>query len=315
MKRFPAKLLFLSFLAVLLSACGGSFGAQTSETWETFPSQFLVGDTYILKDNQKIDGNIVGIGTTLVIEEGAMVMGDISLVGSNLEIQGRVAGDVNVFAGTSHVRDTAIITGNINQVFQSTDVEPGALISGENNTYEFPTFGGIQPGESVVNLLNWMRPGRILLLKLGQVLALVIITILVIYLLKQPTQKVSEAIRINLPGAWGAGLLTYIAVPILSIVFIITICLSPIGLLALLALFLSVVWGWVALSSLVGKFFMQWLKVELRSEPSAILGAAILGLGTSLVSLIPCIGLVINLLIGSFGLGGVLLSRFGTYKK
>lgn len=315
MKSYRINFLLASLFAVFLTACSGAFVNEPAPIFETFPSQFLIGDTYILKNHQKIDGNIAGIGTTLIIEDGALVMGDISLVGGNLEISGRVAGDVNVFAGTSNVENTAIITGNINQIFQKVNVEPNALVSGEINTYVFPTAAGRNTGEGIVSILEWLRPVRILYVKLAQILALVFVTILTIYLFKLPTLKVSNAIRCNLPAAWGAGLLSYIAAPIISIVFIITICLSPVGLIMLLAFLLSIIWGWVALSSIAGGKITEWLKLDWDDEPSAILGAFVIGIATSLISIIPCIGFLINLVIASFGLGGVLLSRFGTCKE
>lgn len=315
MKSHRISVLLTAFLAILLAGCAGMTIDEKIGVLETFPSQFLVGDTYVLKNNQKIDGNIVGIGTTLIIEDGAIVMGDISLIGSNLEVDGRVAGSLNIFAGSSIIRNSAIITGNINQMFQAVEIEPNALVTGEMNTYIFPTGSGSPTGGEVVNLLGWLQPRRILMVKLAQILAMTLVTLLVIYLFREPTLKVNRSIRGNLPAAWGAGLLTYFAAPIIAVVFIVTICLSPVGLIVLLALMLSITWGWVALASIVGEQIDNWFKLDWRVEPAAILGAVILGIATALISFIPCLGIIINLVIASFGLGGVLLSRFGTSKE
>ena len=70
----------------------------------------------------------------MILEENALVMGDISLIGSNLEVEGRIAGDLNVLAGSAIIKDTAIITGNINQFFQTIDIKPKALVTGAINT-------------------------------------------------------------------------------------------------------------------------------------------------------------------------------------
>ena len=86
-------LLAMLALAALTACASMPTDINASEGFgATYPSQLLTGDVYILKNHEKIDGNISGIGTTLIIEEGAMVMGDISLVASNLEVNGRVAG-------------------------------------------------------------------------------------------------------------------------------------------------------------------------------------------------------------------------------
>jgi hypothetical protein len=313
MKTHRAKLLWAALLAaLLLTACSADLVSDRSPSFETFPGQFLVGDVYILKNNQKIDGDIAGIGTTLIIEDGALVMGDITLIGSTLELDGRVAGDLNIFAGSSVIRDTASITGDLNQIFTAADIEPNALVTGAIHSYEFPTIDGAPSGEKIVDLFSWLRPQRIVLFKLVQVLAMMLVTLIVISLFTEPTLKVTRAIRGNLPAAWGAGLLTYIAAPIISIVFIITICLSPVGLLVLIAFLLALLWGWVALASIIGNQAKLWLSLDWGEQSSSILGAAVLGIGTALISFIPCLGFFINMVIASFGLGGVLLSRFGT---
>ena len=315
MKPQGIKIFLVTLLIVLLSGCASTLNQETTAMFETFPSQFLAGDVYILNDNQKIDGNIVGIGTTLIIEEGAIVTGDITLVGSNLEISGRVAGSLNIFAGTSVVKDSAIITGDINQMFESVDLEPNALVTGAIHTYTVPSVQNIPSGSNITGLLDWFKPQQILLRKSARVLLITLVTLLGAYLFKTPTLKVSNAVRRNLPAAWGAGLLTFIGIPIISIVFIVTICLSPVGLLLILALLLSILWGWIALSFILGKQLAVWFKLDWKTEPSAILGAFVLGILTAIISLIPCLGALINLIIASFGLGGVLLSRFGTFEE
>jgi hypothetical protein len=315
MKPYQTKLLLAVFLAaLLLTGCSSDLVSDEGLSFETFPGQFLVGDVYVLRKHQKIDGDIAGIGTTLIIEDGALVMGDISLVGSTLEIDGRVAGELNIFAGSSVIRDTAIIAGDVNQVFTAAEIVPNALVTGAINTYIFPNFSRGPSGEEITDLLSWLRPQRIFLFKLGQVLAMMLATLIVISLFADPTLKVTRAINSNLPAAWGAGLLSYIAAPIISLVFIITICLSPVGLLVLIAFLLSLLWGWVALASIIGNQVKIWFRLDLGIKASAILGAAVFGVGTALISFIPCLGFFINMVIASFGTGGVLLSRFGTYE-
>ena len=94
----------------------------------------------------------------MILEENALVMGDISLIGSNLEVDGRIAGDLNVLAGSALMNDTAIVTGNINQFIQTTEIKPKALVTGEINTYTFPTVAGGQTGTKISKLIEWLRP-------------------------------------------------------------------------------------------------------------------------------------------------------------
>lgn len=316
MKPHWIKTLLVLIAAVALTACISAPAKPASPEYRTtYPSQFIFGDTYILKSHEKIDGNIVGLGTTLIIEKDALVMGDVSLVGSNLDVSGRIAGDLNVLVGTSFIKDTAIIAGNINQIFQTTNIAPKALVTGEINTYSFPSAASGKAGSKVISLLEWLRPGRVMALQAGQVFALVIVSLLGIYLFKTPTSRITSAIRANAPAAWGAGLLTIITTPIVAVILIITICLSPVGLLLLIAFFISSLWGWVALSSILGMNIINWLKLDWSIESATIIGALILGVLSSLLSFIPCIGFLLNLMITATGIGGVLLSRFGIIPK
>ena len=316
MKQHWIKLAAILIAAVILTGCINTPAqSEESEIWTTFPSQFIVGDTYILKSHEKIDGNIVGIGTTLILEENALVMGDISLIGSNLEVDGRVAGDLNVLAGSALIKDTAIITGNINQFFQTIDIKPKALVTGEINTYTFPSAAGGQVGTWIAQLIEWLRPGNIAAFHGARVFGLVLLSLIGIYLLKTPITRVASVLGSNIPAAWGAGLLTIITVPIVAIILIISICLSPIGILLILAYLVCILWGWVALSSFFGTNLIKWLKLDWAVEPATILGALVLGIITSLISFIPCIGFLLILMVTAAGIGGVLLSRFGLIPK
>jgi hypothetical protein len=316
MKLHWIRIVVILLAAVIFTGCINT-PAQPGEIQfqTTFPSQFIVGDTYILKSHEKIDGNIVGIGTTLILEKDALVMGDISLIGSNLEVAGRIAGDLNMLAGSAFIKDTAIITGNINQFFQTTEIKPKALVTSEINTYTFPSIAGGQAGTKIISLMEWLRPGNIAALQGARVIGLVILSVIGIYLLKTSTSRIASALGSNLPAAWGAGLLILITIPIVSIVLIITICLSPIGILLILAYLVCSLLGWVALSSYFGTNLIKWLKLDWAVEPATILGALILGIISALFSFIPCIGFLLNLMLTATGIGGVLLSRFGQIPK
>ncbi len=316
MKLPRIRLLIVLVAVILLTGCINTPAhPDDSEFSTTFPSQFIVGDTYILKSHEKIDGNIVGIGTTLILEENALVMGDISLIGSNLEVDGRIAGDLNVMAGSAVIKDTAIITGNINQFFQTIDITPKALVTGEINTYSFPAAMTSQTGTWVSQLIEMLHPANIIAFQAILVLIFILFSLIGIYLFRTPTSRIVSVLESNLPAAWGAGLLTIITIPIVAFVLIISICLSPIGILLILTYLVCSLWGWVVLSTYFGTNLIKWLKLDWPIEPATIFGALILGIISSLVSFIPCIGFLLILMATSTGIGGVLLGRFGFIPK
>lgn len=315
MKSRLIKFLPILLVLFLFSSCAGfpaGINQINTDSEDFYPSQFLTGDVYVLKSGEHIKGNISGIGTTLIIEDGAVVMGDISLLASSLEVNGWVNGDVNLFAGTSVFNNNAIITGSINQIFNQLETSPDASINGEINTYVFPISGESNFSKGLVNILEWFKPSFWFGLQVGRILVLLLFSVIAVFLFKIPTFRVEKGIRKNLAVSWGAGILTLFFMPIISLVLIATICLSPIGIILTLALLVGILWGWTVMSSIVGERFSYWLKFDWSEETEAAIGAVILGIIVSLISLIPCIGLIINITISAIGLGGVLLSRFGT---
>jgi len=311
----PLRISFLSFFifAFFLTACaGGELQAQDGNFGETFPGQFLAGNVYVLEDHEKIEGDIAGVGTTLIIEDGATVMGNISLIGSNLEISGRVAGDINVIAGSSFIEESAIITGSINQVFHQLNIHPDAGVFGEINSYQIPTQGNIDSGKGLTNFLDWLRPSSIILFQIIKTIVFILMSLLVIFLFKTRTLRGVTSLQRNFIAAWGAGLITMISVPIISLVFLITICLSPIAIILVIAFLLSLLWGWILIASIAGQQLSRWLRLDWKVEPATLIGAILVGLVTSLISIIPCVGFLINTMIAAAGLGGVLLSHFGS---
>jgi len=315
MKSRWSKLFPLLFTVFLLSSCIGiGFRAEEEKLSASYPSQFLVGDVYVLKEHEKIDGNIAGIGTTLVIEDGATVMGDISLVGSQVEVFGNVAGDTNVFAGTTHIHNTAIINGSINQIAHQINIEPGAHISGEINTFAFPTQLSIRDTGKLENILDWLHPTGWIAFQLIRNLVLVFIAILIIFLFKLQTLRVVHSIKKNVAVSWGVGLLVILAAPIVSLFLIITICLSPIGIILILAFLIADIWGWAGISFIIGNNLTRWLKLDWPEEATVAIGAVLLGLASTLLAFLPCVGFMISTMVSAVGLGGIVISKLGTIK-
>jgi hypothetical protein len=119
------------------------------------------------------------------------------------------------------------------------------------------------------------------------------------------------------PGAsLGVGFLTVVAAITLIIALAITICLSPAAVLMALFLGAAGLFGWVAIGARVGERLLD----ALGAGEVAPLWVA--GLGTLVITLITLglttalclapLGWLLTFVIGCFGLGAVVLTRFGT---
>jgi len=309
------NILIIFILSLFLNACntGGIQGNDTNA--DSYPSQFLTGEVYILKTDETINGNISGFDTTLILEEGSIVTGDISLFGSELEISGQVNGDVNIFAGTAHILESAVINGDVNQIANQINVENGARIGGEINSFTFPDQKPSKPVDISDDWDVWLQPKGWVIYQIIRGILLTLSTLLVIFLFKAPTLRVADQIKEKPAVTWGVGLLLMIAIPIVSLIFLITICLSPIALVLIIVYLIANLWGWTAISLIVGDQLTSWLKIDWREEASVSIGAILLGIVFTILALIPFAGFLTSILISAFGTGGVLLSKFDTQAK
>ena len=133
----------------------------------------------------------------------------------------------------------------------------------------------------------------------------------IIFLFKDPTLKIAQQITNNIAVAWGVGLLISFAIPLVSIVLLITICLSPIGIVLIIVLFFANIWGWTAINFIIGENLIRWLKLEWHEEAVTAVGSIILGIISSVFALIPFVGFLANFMISAVGLGGIVLSKLG----
>jgi hypothetical protein len=88
--------------------------------------------------------------------------------------------------------------------------------------------------------------------------------------------------------------------------------LIPVSLLGILALIIAGVFGWIALGLEVGKRLASLFKMEWPLAVAAGLGTFLLSLVVNGIGFIACIGWVAPFLVTIIGLGGVILTRFGT---
>jgi hypothetical protein len=112
--------------------------------------------------------------------------------------------------------------------------------------------------------------------------------------------------------AGGLGLLVAILTPILLIGFAVTLIGIPITLILALCAVILVTYGWIALGLEVGKRLSQAFRQDWPLIVDAGLGTFLLSLVANGIGLTPCVGWIVPALVGFLGMGGVLLSRFGT---
>ncbi len=306
--RKTRNILLLSFLTLLLvTGCTSTQGAESFGGDGTL----VIGEVYTVESGKTLYGDVAVVGSSFDIEEGAVVNGDISLIGSTAEISGEVNGDIFAMGGSTTLSSSAVINGDFNQMFHNLELVPGVSVSGDITTYSNPfAFSGLWTNIGMI-FPYLTNPGQVLLNSLIGSAIFCFIACLIIYLLPKPVQNCVNTIK-NQPGtAWGVGLLVALVIPFFAAILAITICLSPIALVLLVAFLAAIIYGWIALAFIIGEKFNDWLYLKMSVILKTLVGALLLSIVISLINLIPCLGIPISMIAGCYGLGGVIISRFG----
>jgi hypothetical protein len=286
-------------------------------------------EDYTLEEGEQLDGNLVVFNGDVTLEVDSHTQGSVIIWNGNVEVEGSVDEDVVVSGGDIYLGDDAWVGGNVvcswncaleqeegarvEGVFTEGDPLAGLRIEPENGmpirTPSLPTFWISGPRQALRWLLRLIR-------SVATILVVAAVAGLVTLIWPDPTAQVGRAVVEAPWHSLGIGVLTAAATTMLVIVLAVTICLSPIAILAALAAGAAGLFGWIAIGAMVGERLLRALNVR----GTAPLWAA--GLGTLLITLIgvglsealclaPLGWLVISLL-GCLGLGAVVLTRFGT---
>jgi hypothetical protein len=132
---------------------------------------------------------------------------------------------------------------------------------------------------------------------------------LVVIFAPGPTRRVSDAVVARPWNAAGVGCLTLILVPILAILLVITLIGTPIAFLLGVIAVIAWIFGWIAVGYLAGERILRAFRArDILPVLAVIVGIVVL----MLVSQVPVIGWLVTCLVGLFGIGAVVLTRFGT---
>ncbi len=307
------KALLTSALVVLLLIVAGSaVYAQDGG------DKFVLGENFVLHSGEVLSGNLAVLGGNATLERGSTVEGDVAVAGGQLTLAGTIQGSAAVLGGTAVLADTAVIEGDFASFGGTVETAPGAVVKGE-------TFDGLRfarpsavvpetprPPEVPIPLL---RPrsfgglGSIIswqFATLGSALMMLLLGIIAVLVAPKPMSRIAGAAATQPALSFGAGLLTFIVGILAGTLLLIACCL---GLFVWLALLIAIAIGWIAVGLWIGQRLLMALKVRSSSALAEV------ALGVFLITVLGrlplCIGALFSAVIGSIGLGAVVLTRFG----
>jgi hypothetical protein len=311
MKKYTLILVLL-----LLFALPGSAFAQGNGG-----DQVVFGGNYRLLSGEVLEGNLVVFGGSVDLEEESLVDGDVLLFGGNISVDGEIDGDLIVIGGFVQLLDNAVVRGDLITPGGSVNREEGSRVEGQViMDVEIPLdvtiprlfVQPIRPQVQAVDVALSIFWGFVQAMFLT--LTLAAFAVLLVMFLPEHTRRTSEAIAQQPVLAGGLGLLTSLVLPplLLILALITLLLLSPISILGLIVFVIAIIFGWIAVGLEVGKRFVLLINQEWPVAVAAGVGTFFLTILALAFNQIPCIGWLPWALVACVGLGGVLLTRFGT---
>jgi predicted flap endonuclease-1-like 5' DNA nuclease len=275
--------------------------------------RIVFGDDFVLASGETLDGDLAVFGGNVTLEQGSTVVGDLLAMGGSIAVDGVIDGDVVAFGGNVDLGPSAEVDGDLvalgGTVTGSEEAVRGRISEGFTlpslPQIATPPMPGSWPmrtgGRNIV--VSWLVGG---IRAFASALVLALLAIVVVSLWPRQTELLVNTVWRAPAASVGTGLLTYLIVLGLLVLLIITICLSPLLAVATAVAFL---FGWIALGWLVGRRLLAALNAKSVAPIwEASLGVFLL----TLLGAIPCIGWLAWVVGGAFGLGAVVLTRFGT---
>jgi len=316
------KLVLVPFVVLVaaLALPGAAYAGEADQ------GQVIFGGTFTLESGEVLNGDLVIFGGSVELEEGSIVDGDVLLFGGNAVIHGEIDGDLALLGGNADLGSTAVITGGVATMGGNVNQAEGAIVEGDFVSAEgfylpfsfqlpnLPDFGDtvrVRPfGRSSFG--PFFSPVIGILWFVLRSLLVAALAILVVLFWPKPAERAGSAAVSQPIVSGGLGCLTFIVVPILAVFLAITIIGLPLSFLTVVALVVAVVFGWIAIGVEIGLRMAEAFDWELHPAAAAGIGTLAVSFVVGGIGLIPCIGWLAPLLVGSAGLGAVILTRFGS---
>ncbi len=307
--RFVLLLLFIAAVIIPTTVTASGFSDD----------KVVFGGNFTLRSGEVLNGDLVVLGGNIVLEDSSTVNGDTVVLGGNVTSNGTINGNLVAMGGIVEFLDQAQINGDLTVLGSSYEQAEGAVISGNIFTEENIPFEFNLPDRIALFDGNFSA-GQFQLLPLVSASWFFFRILIWTGLAVLMTLFIQDQAAVINRAAFGQPLMSFVVglgmitiTPLVLIALIITILLSPVSILGIIALFAAWVVGLIALSLEIGRKLAEALN---QSWPAPVMA----GLGMFILSLIlngfnqvvPCFGLVPKFVLGLWVMGAVVLTRFGT---
>lgn len=323
MKRYMFVLLMalmLAFAATPAFADDGKgdhtcIGGSTVVRGDETPNNVLLfGCGARIEKGAKVARDVVSFGGDVVIEEGVTIGHDVVSFGGDIDSAGQIGNDVFAFGGRITLQPTANVSHDVVTFGGGVERKEGATVQGQilRDGGSIPRVRLNPPVPPIApTFRNWNFGGIVgdLIGGLFTTIGLAALGALIIVFMPNQLKQVGDVAQQSALPSLGVGCLTWLVVPPLMILFILTCLGIPLSAVLGILFIAAGVMGWVAVGMIVGQRVLDALKAQnIVPILAMVLGLLVLWLVTA----IPFLGGLIWLFVASLAIGAVVLTRFGT---
>ena len=250
--------------------------------------------------------SVVKINNDVTIEENMKVR-NVFVLRGQITISGTVEQNVVAIGGSIVLTRTAVVNGDVVTLGGIIVMGKGADVHGTLTEINSSNISA-----AISDLLSDDWEGWSWLFAIFSVVvffAILILALLIVALIPKPIQVIAETIKTNtfkvsLSGL--LGLLLIVPIAVLLTISVIGIVLIPLEMILVVS---AALLGFIAVSQLVGRRVLMLIK----RTGGGVIRQTFWGLITLwLIGWIPYVGWIIKVLAVVLGLGGVIMTRFGT---
>lgn len=281
----------------------------------------IFGDNFTLESGDTLTGDLVVFGGNVTVEEGATVQGDTVVIGGNVTLDGVVKGSIVIIGGSTRMGETSVVESDLVTIGGSLSRDPGSEVGGEVVTNipapdiripDVPSVPRVPNPPSPPNISFDYNPLTNFFQMFGTAIAVSLLAMLASLFLQPQIERVSHAVVGQPVIAGSFGLLTGVMAPFVLVILAVTIILIPVVVLAAAVLALAWLFGLIALGTEVGERFTRAINQTWAPPLTAGIGTFLMMLVVGGIGMIPCIGWIATSLVALLGVGGVVLTIFGT---
>ncbi len=256
---------------------------------------------------QANDRSIVKIGGDVHVEKD-MRVDDAVAVGGSVYVDGIVDGDAVAVGGTVHLGEEAIVHGDAVTVGGTLNKAEGAMVYGTTVDVGSFALGNLFKDMDFFDGHRGIPRGLKFIPVIGLIALALLFAVIIPNELNTVTNNVkNEPIIMFLYGLLGIVLI--VPLTVMLAISIIGIALIPIEILAI---FLGLLIGFIAVAILIGKKILLALK---NDDPSVVLSALLGIVLLWLIGLIPVFGVLVKIIAVIVGFGAVIIAVARRNKK